>query len=146
METHEHRPFREGLFELNRDGTGFLQANRCRRCGLTFFPRRNFCTECGGTDSLEDVRLSRTGTLHTFTEVHRASPGLQTPYILGYVDLEDGVRILAPLAGCRVEDLRVGMAMSLVFGPALWKAEGEESPYLTYWFQPGRRSEARREA
>ena len=138
MERQDLLPFREDLFELNPDGSGFLSANRCGRCDLTFFPRRDFCIRCAESDQLEDVRLSGKGTLHTFTEVHRASPDLETPYIIGYVDLErDGVRILAPLAKCRPEDLEIGMEMVLVFapGPRKPKQEGDRR-LLTYQFQP----------
>lgn len=71
-------PFREGLFELDADGRGFLLANRCQRCGFTFSPKRPFSIRCAGSDRMKEVRPSDCGTLHTYTVVHRASPELDT--------------------------------------------------------------------
>jgi uncharacterized OB-fold protein len=138
METDSLLPFREGLFERNPDGTGFLLANRCERCGITFFPRRDFCIQCTETDRMEEIRLSDRGTLHTFTVVHRASPDLDTPYIIGFVDLEqDGVRIFAPLTDCRPKDLEIGMEMVLTFGPGPKKPKADDDlNIMTYGFKP----------
>ena len=142
MEKVSLLPFREDLFEVDADGTGGLLANRCERCGLIFFPRRNFCIQCTKTDRMEEIRLSDRGTLHTYTMVHRASPDLNTPYIIGYVDLkQDGVRIFAPLTECRPEDLEIGMEMALTFGPGPRKPNADDDlRIMTYLFKPAARS------
>ena len=38
------------------------------------------------------------GTLYAFTVVHVARKGWRTPYVIAYVDLDNGVRVSAPLA------------------------------------------------
>jgi uncharacterized OB-fold protein len=131
-------PFRQGLFRLNPDGSGYLIGNRCHCCGVTFFPGREFCSACYRSSDLEDVRLDTTGTLYTFTIVSRARPDIKTPYMVGYIDLEkNGVRIFAPITGCRPEDLKIGMQMELVFGKMnrIPKDESDRNE-VTYQFRP----------
>lgn len=131
-------PFRQGLFVVNQDGTGHLIANKCERCGITFFPKREFCIECYRSDNLKDVRLDTKGTLHTFTIVYRATPDFKTPYTVGYIDLKnDRVRVFAPIADCQPKDLKIGMKMELVFGKRdkIPKDENDKCQ-LTYKFRP----------
>lgn len=131
-------PFRQGLFTVNPDGSGYLKGNRCQRCGITFFPGREFCIECYQRSYLEDVRLETTGVLYTFTTVYRAAPGFKTPYMVGYIDLEkNGVRVFAPITGCREEDLEIGIRMELVFGRMdKTPQDDNERQQLTYQFRP----------
>jgi len=131
-------PFRQGLFKLNPDGSGYLIGNRCHRCGVTFFPGREFCSACYQGSDLEGVRLDTTGTLYTFTIVSRATPDFKTPYTVGYIDLEkNGVRIFAPITGCRPEDLKIGIQMQLAFGKANRRPKDEnDKNRLTYQFRP----------
>jgi uncharacterized OB-fold protein len=135
-------PFREGLFSLNQDGTGYLLANRCQRCGLTFFPSRQYCIECYKSDDLREIKLATEGILHTFTIVHRATPDFKTPYAVGYIDFKkDGVRIFAPIVGCKPEDLKIGMKMELVFGEInKVSIDGKDKNRLIYQFRPMKES------
>ncbi len=73
---------------------------RCRACGAGFYPAQRHCTACGIWDELATEPLPPTGTLFTFTVIHVgvADPPLPIPYALGYVDLDDGPRVLAPIA------------------------------------------------
>lgn len=131
-------PFRQGLFTVNPDGSGCLIGNRCMRCGLTFFPGREFCIECYQRDHLESVELDTKGVLHTFTVVYRATPDFETPFMVGYIDLKkSGVRIFAPISDCREEDLSIGMPMELVFAK-LKKSlkDKDDRNRLTYQFRP----------
>lgn len=138
MKHEEIRPFREGLFHLTPNGSGYLIASRCQRCAVTYFPRREFCIKCLENTQIEDIRLSRRGILHTFTVVHRSTPQFETPYIVGYIDLpQDGVRIFSPLIDRKPEELQVGMEMVLVFGPVNKKRRDEsDRRQFTYQFKP----------
>lgn len=131
-------PFRPGLFTVNPDGTGHLTANRCQGCGITFFPPRKFCSACYESRGLEEIRLETLGILHTFTTVYRGAPGFETPYMVGYIDLEkSGVRIFAPIAGCRPEELKIGMQMELVFGKGRRIVrDADDGCRITYQFKP----------
>lgn len=76
-----------------------LVGMRCSACGTKAFPARSVCAGCGTQDGLEPLRLSARGTLYTFSEVHAAPKDFPTPYVIGYVDLEDGVRIFGQIEG-----------------------------------------------
>lgn len=70
-----------------------LIGSECRTCGTKNFPRRVACVNCGGVD-IGECELAATGTLYAHTTVH-ISASRETPYNLAYIDLADGVRILA---------------------------------------------------
>jgi uncharacterized OB-fold protein len=71
---------------------------RCRACGDAFRPARTFCPACG-SDAIEREPLASRGKLFTWTtiEVGGVSPLGPAPYVLGFVDLDDGPRVLALL-------------------------------------------------
>ncbi len=116
-------PLQAGLFVDDAGGTPHLAGTRCRVCGTHFFPRRRVCARCLSTDT-ETVPLSERGVLYTYTVVHQSTPEFRTPYILGYVDLPDGVRVLAPLADIAVDDVHIGMSLRLCIEPVRTDAEG----------------------
>jgi hypothetical protein len=62
--------------------------------------------------------MSGDGVVHAFTwvnhSVHPVSAG-RTPYILVLVELSEGPRILTNLRHCAVEDVRVGLAVHVLF-------------------------------
>jgi hypothetical protein len=73
---------------------GRLVGSRCGACGSVSWPGRPVCQRCGAA-AATPLRLSDEGTLITYTTVWVPRPGLPTPYVLGQVDLADGVRIFA---------------------------------------------------
>jgi uncharacterized OB-fold protein len=78
-----------GIF--NSD-SGMLMGGRCTQCGSQSLPANFICYSCSSTD-IAPVEYRTFGTLYSYTTVH-ISPSLPTPYTLGYVDLESGLRIL----------------------------------------------------
>jgi uncharacterized OB-fold protein len=71
------------------DGEPHLVANSCESCGALYFDRRNACAKCGQT-SFGHKKLGSSGKVRAFTIVHRAAPGIPTPYVSAIVDLEGG--------------------------------------------------------
>lgn len=61
---------------------------------------------CGVCGSGGRVRMGARGTVYTFTVVYVGAPGIATPYALGYVDFEPGVRVFGRLP---VDDPEIGM-------------------------------------
>ena len=109
-------PIREGLFEINDDGSGYLLTNKCERCDLSFFPRRAKCINCLEEDKLKNTTLSKSGKLYTYSTIYRGTPYFNVPYMVGYIDFEEeGIRVFSQLTGCKPEELEVGMEMELVF-------------------------------
>lgn len=76
--------------------TGVLTTTQCRDCGCRTFPPKFLCPACWST-SVDWVTLEGTGTLYSFTEVWAAPQPFigEVPYVLGIVDLTEGLRCLA---------------------------------------------------
>lgn len=127
----EKVPIREGIFTMGHDGTALLGC-KCKSCGQAYFPKVHFCLNCY-QEELEDVILSRTGELYSYTVVHMSSSHFEAPYAVGYVDLPDNVRILAPLEVLDNKPFKVGMQVELRV-VTLWRKEGKE--IVGYRFSP----------
>lgn len=112
-----------GIFVEDATGTLHLAGTRCRACGTHFFPRRQICARCLSPDT-ETVPLSDHGVLYTYTVVRQSTPEFRTPYVLGYLDLPEGVRVLAPLADVEPDAVGIGMPLLLRVEPVRTDAEG----------------------
>ena len=97
-----------------------LVVQRCLDCGrLRHYPRA-LCPACL-SERVEWVRCSGRGTVYTFTVTHQnQSPGFRDalPYVLAYVELEEGVRLLTNIVECAPEAVRIGMPVAVVFEDA----------------------------
>ncbi len=113
----------EGWFTL--DDPPRLIGTRCTGSGTYFFPpERTMSRVPGHSDAaLEDVELSRTGTLWSFTnagyqppEPFVAQSDPFVPFCIAAVELaEEKIVVLGQcVAGVTVDDLRVGDEMELV--------------------------------
>jgi uncharacterized OB-fold protein len=128
-------PIRHGLFEISQDGYCYLLTNKCERCGISYFPRREKCINCLNNDKLRNTTLSGSGKLYTYTTIYRATPHFKVPFMVGYVDFEqEGIRVFAQLTECRPEDLEIGMDMELVY-EEMDMAEKDKRK-LVYKFKP----------
>jgi len=109
-------PIKAGYFTVPDDPSvppKFL-ATRCEACGEYFFPRRAICAKCL-SEKTAAVELDGRGTLYSYTFVHIPLFGSTNiehmeGYGVGQVDLPEGPRIQAPLAGKQAE-FRVGQAV-----------------------------------
>ncbi|MGI5452767.1 Zn-ribbon domain-containing OB-fold protein [Streptomyces sp. CA-249302] len=111
-------------------GTGSrLRGSRCADCAVAVYPVSPVCPRCGGP--AEPVVLSGTGTLWTWT-VQRYAPKSPpyvppadgfAPFAVGYVELPEGVRVLAAL-DIRPEDAEIGMPVTLTAGDGVPRAAG----------------------
>jgi uncharacterized OB-fold protein len=75
------------------------------------------CARCWSAD-LDWQRNAGRGTVYTYTVVHRSQvPGFKEalPYVLAYVELEDGVQVLTSLVDCDPASVRIGMAVQVTF-------------------------------
>jgi uncharacterized protein len=94
-----------------------LVLQRCRACAtLRFYPRA-LCPECLSPE-VEYVRASGRGCIHTFTVTwQNQAPGFreELPYVMAYVELEEGPRILTNLVGSPHEEVRIGMPVVIDF-------------------------------
>jgi uncharacterized OB-fold protein len=107
----ENRPFWEALQRHE------LYVQRCRDCGdLRFHPRAQ-CTQCLSPRT-EWVKSSGRGKVYTFTATYQnQAPGWREslPYIMSWVELDEGVKMLTNLIDCRPEDVKIGMPVEVVY-------------------------------
>jgi hypothetical protein len=83
-----------------------------------FFPRP--VSIFTGRRNLEWRAAAGTGSVYTFTIVHRAplpAFATRTPYVVASIELDEGVRIMAQLIDCAPEDARIGMRVQLAWEP-----------------------------
>jgi uncharacterized OB-fold protein len=123
-------PLRPGLFEADAGGRLRLLVTRCEACGAHFFPRRRVCARCLAS-TVTTVPLSTRGTLYTYTTVHQSTPQFATPYVLGYADFPEGVRVLAQVVAAP-DEVRIGMAVELRIEPV--EGAAGDAPRLGYRF------------
>ena len=100
-----------------------LVLQRCRRCGTVQHRPRALCATCL-SDEIEHFVASGRGTVYSFTVTHQnQAPGFReaVPYVLAYVELEEGPRLLTNVVGCAPAEVRVGLPVRVEFA----KTEGE---------------------
>ena len=115
------------------DGAPHLVANRCDNCGALYFDRRNACAKCSGR-SFSTQRLADDGTVRSFTIVHRAAPGVPTPYVSAIVDLSGGGVVKANLLNVEPspDHVRFGMKVRLTTTVAGVDDEGTDAVQFGY--------------
>lgn len=93
--------------EISEMTRGFWAAARrhelvrpvCTRCGRSFFVPQAVCTHCLA-DDWSYAQSSGRGTVYSATVVHRAPfPGIEVPFHLAVVDLEEDWSMLTNLLG-----------------------------------------------
>ncbi len=92
---------------------------RCRGCATYIWYPRSFCPDCHTTD-VEWVNVSGRGTVYSFT-VNQRGPGAwaeHSPFVIAYVELEEGPRILTNIVGSDPAQVHIGQAVTAVFEPA----------------------------
>jgi uncharacterized protein len=111
---------------------GKLVLQRCVTCGAFQFYPRALCASCAG--ETEWVDASGRGTLYTFTVIRQnRSEAFKdlSPYAVGIVELEEGVRMMSNIVDCDVDRLEVGMALEVLLlkaaddvGLPFWRPAG----------------------
>ncbi len=134
----EECPVLPGLLNVGArpdHGDGYLIGSKCRTCGRVFFPRCVACLVCM-TETVEEIPLSRRGTIDTFTVVHVAPIGFKPPYIQAFVDLPEGPRIFSLITGCDPlkNDLKEGAPVEIVIEKVREDEKGND--LIGYKFRP----------
>ena len=93
-----------------------LEAGKCTKCGEIFFPPRLICSSCRNR-KFETVKLSEEGKVLTFTIIHTPPSQFsdESPYAMGIVELNDGVRIMAQIVDLPFDKLEIGTRVKIEF-------------------------------
>jgi len=100
-------------------GRGELVLQRCEACGTVQHKPRAICATCFA-DAPRSFVASGRGTVHTYTVTHQNQLppfAAACPYVMAYVELEEGPRLLTHVVGCDPTEVRVGMPVVVDFQP-----------------------------
>ncbi|MCU1463742.1 MAG: Zn-ribbon OB-fold protein [Acidimicrobiales bacterium] len=99
--------------------TDRLVIPRCRDCATFVWYPRAMCPECHSVD-VAWVEVSGGGTIYSFTISHRAAGAWadHVPYVIAYVELDEGPRVLTNIVGADLDALRIGDPVTPVFHAA----------------------------
>jgi uncharacterized OB-fold protein len=98
---------------------GKLMLKHCRDCDRPHFYPRELCPHCH-SDALEWRESKGTGEVYSYTIVRRPPPIMKgrEPYAVALVELDEGPRMMAPIAGCEPGAVFIGQRMRIGFNQA----------------------------
>lgn len=119
----ETQPFFDAASE------GRLSLPVCDDCGWTIWYPRLHCPKCRG----EDVTWTDspgTGTVYSFTVTRRGQGRWRdaSPFVIAYVELDEGPRVLTNIVDVDPETVHIGMEVTATFQPS----DDEGPPVLRF--------------
>ena len=104
-----------------------LVLQRCGDCGALQHRPRAVCAGCL-SGNIQHFVASGRGTVYTYTVTHQNGvPPFRDalPYVLAYVELEEGPRLMTNVVGCDPGDVEIGMAVVADFADVDARSLGE---------------------
>ena len=98
---------------------GRLLLPKCLECQAVVWYPRPFCPACGSL-KVAWFEASGRGTVYSFTINRRGQADLPAyrdagVYVLAYVELEEGPRMMTNIVDCDAESVRIGQRVEVVF-------------------------------
>ena len=109
---------------------GRFQLQRCNECDtVLWFPRRH-CPLCW-TENVSTFDASGKGVVYSFTVIRKGAMAYKEsgPFVIAYVELAEGPRVMTNIVDCDVETVKVGMPVEVV-----WHDTGQGN--ALYRFRP----------
>ncbi len=106
----------------------------CRECGTPQFPKADICVnpDCGAFHSQDDYEFADVpARVKTFTG-DMLSVSVDPPAIYGMVQFEGGGRMVADFTDCELDDIKVGLPVTLEFKR---KAVDKERGFVNYFWK-----------
>jgi len=103
----------------NPENKAFLEAaqnnqlvlKHCNACKEVHYYPRTICPHCGSNDTTW-VKSVGLGEIYSYTVMRR---GVEVPFAMAYVRLNEGISILTHLTHCDFDSIRVGQKVKVVF-------------------------------
>jgi uncharacterized OB-fold protein len=103
----------------NPENKAFLEAAQnkqllmkfCNACKEVHYYPRTICPHCGSDDTAW-VNSDGVGEIYSYTVMRR---GVEVPFAMAYVRLNEGVCMLTHLTNCDFDSIRVGQKVKVVF-------------------------------
>ena len=109
------QPWSEPFWEGTKNGKLFIQ--HCKDCDSNIFYPRKICPECW-SDNLDWIESCGKGTISTFSTAYTlVEPCFEDelPYTLGFIDLDEGIRMMSRIVDCEPEYITLGMRVEVTF-------------------------------
>ncbi len=92
-----------------------------------FWPRA--CSVRTGKRNLRWQESEGRGTLYSFTETHVPTAGFEgkEPYLIGLVELDEGVRMIANLVNVKPDGVEIGMKLKIA-----WERISDDMNYFAF--------------
>jgi uncharacterized OB-fold protein len=107
----------ETAFFWTSGGDGRLRICRCEGCRRYLHPPLPRCPHCGGSQ-VSPSSVSGRARVASFTVNEQPwVPGLAVPFVFAAVELVEQAElyVFTNIVGCPVEDVRIGMAVEVIF-------------------------------
>ena len=88
-------------------GAGRITIPWCTACDTWVWYPRPVCPRCLATVDGERT-LAGTGSVYSFSIVHRGAEGFEAPYVFSYVALDGGPTVLSNIVGPGCLDVAIG--------------------------------------
>ena len=126
------------FLRLPEQGDPYLAGQRCTKCGAVYLGERRACSKCTAEGPFEEIALSRRGTVWVWSIVHQSMPGVPVPYVVGVVDLPEGVAVRCNLIDVEPDPakLRFGMPVEMTTGVSQQDREGND--VVAFYFRPAK--------
>ncbi len=83
----------------------------CNACKAPHYYPRTICPHCGSDDTIW-VKSNGLGEIYSYTVMRR---GVEVPFAMAYVLLEEGISMLTHLTNCDFDAICVGQKVKVVF-------------------------------
>ncbi len=95
---------------------GEFLLQRCEQCDLVIWFPRSYCPECAST-SLPTFRASGRGVVYSHTVIRKVGNDYKgaVPFVVAYVELDEGPRVMTNIVECEPGEVSVGMRVEMVF-------------------------------
>ncbi len=114
-----------------------LTIQRCQECKAWVWTPRPSCNECG-SERVEWTPMSGKGEVYSFTVIRQvvgraASKAFEPdiPYVVAWVDLDEGPRLITNIVQCPAESVKLGMKVAVAFeqaAPQIWLPKFKPAP------------------
>lgn len=101
------------VWKESKQDMGFY-GSRCLRCGYVQFPMRRVCLNCHAKDQMADHKLTKRGTVYTFTKDYVFLVP-DPPGIMVAVDLDEGGRFFGQMTECSEDEIAIGLPVELTY-------------------------------
>ncbi len=111
-----------------------LVGGKCRKCGTPQFPKGDVCVnpDCTARHSLDDYEFADVpAKVKTFTG-DMLAVSYDPPHIYGMVQFEGGGRFMADFTDCKLDEVKVGLPVTMMFRK---KTQDADRGFVNYFWK-----------